>query len=60
MVWGLIAIIGVLILLVYMVGHSINIVQATVDGQRAFKRSKKKCPYCGKIGHGKEYHVPKG
>jgi len=59
MLFGIVVIVGIFVLLVYMVGHAINIIQRVVDGQKAFNRSKTKCPYCGVIGHGKEYHVPR-
>jgi hypothetical protein len=59
MLFGLIVIVGVVFLLLYMVGRSIDIGQQVSNGYWSSKRAKMTCPYCGEKGHGKEFHTPK-
>lgn len=59
MLVGLIVVVGALFLVIYAVGHSIEIAQQTSNSYWAGKRAKMTCPYCGIKGHGKEFHTPK-
>lgn len=59
MLVGLIVVLGIVFLVIYMVGRSVEIAQQTSNNYWSHKRANTTCPYCGVKGHGKEFHTPK-